>query len=321
MARPLRGGRIPGYFLPLVLIAVLLSACTGGGLLAPGADYNAARSPKYYIVFHGDTLYSIAWAVSVDYHLLAKWNHIRPPYLIKPGQRLRITPDTATARPVTRRPAPRGAQTWVYYRVRKGDTLYSIARQAGYPVKQVARWNRIKRPYRIYPGQRLRVRPQKAQTVVAQRPASTRRTPRATRRPAGGRRATRPQRPIVKVGRWQWPARGKIVKNYDPRRSSKGVDIAGPAGTAIYAAASGKVVYQGSGLRGYGQLIIIKHNSDYLSAYAHCSRILVKEGQQVRRGQKIAIIGSTGTNSVRLHFEIRRRGTPVNPLLFLPKRP
>jgi lipoprotein NlpD len=117
---------------------------------------------------------------------------------------------------------------------------------------------------------------------------------------------------------WAWPAKGKVVAQFSEATSLKGIDIAGSAGQPVTASAGGKVVYAGSGLRGYGKLIIIKHNDAYLSAYAHNRDILVKEGQQVSKGQKIAEMGNTDTDQVKLHFEIRRQGKPVDPLRYLP---
>ncbi len=117
---------------------------------------------------------------------------------------------------------------------------------------------------------------------------------------------------------WMWPAKGKVIAQFSDTANLKGIDIAGSAGAPVYASAAGRVVYAGSGLRGYGKLIIIKHNATYLSAYAHNQDILVKEGQQVARGQKIADMGSTDANQVKLHFEIRRFGKPMDPEKFLP---
>ncbi len=117
---------------------------------------------------------------------------------------------------------------------------------------------------------------------------------------------------------WAWPAKGKIVTGFSEAASLKGIDIAGTSGQAVAASAGGKVVYAGTGLRGYGKLIIIKHNGTYLSAYAHNKEILVKEGQQVTRGQRIAEMGNTDADQVKLHFEIRRQGKPVDPLRYLP---
>jgi lipoprotein NlpD len=117
---------------------------------------------------------------------------------------------------------------------------------------------------------------------------------------------------------WQWPATGKLVTGFSDTANLKGIDIAGKAGQPVLASAAGKVVYAGTGLRGYGKLVIVKHNTTFLSAYAHNSEILVKEGQQVTRGQKIAEMGNTDSDQVKLHFEIRQLGKPVDPLKYLP---
>ena len=120
---------------------------------------------------------------------------------------------------------------------------------------------------------------------------------------------------------WKWPASGPVIETFATAgQVNKGIDLAGRRGEPVYAAADGKVVYSGTGLVGYGNLIIIKHNGTFLSAYGHNSRLLLKEGQFAKAGQKIAEIGSTGTNRDKLHFEIRRNGKPVNPLQYLPKR-
>lgn len=119
---------------------------------------------------------------------------------------------------------------------------------------------------------------------------------------------------------WSWPTEGTIIGHFSTGGSNKGIDIAGVPGQPIHAAAAGEVVYEGSGLRGYGQLIIVKHNAEYLSAYAHCAATYVREGSVIKAGQKIAEMGSTGTDRTKLHFEIRRRGIPVDPLEFLPKK-
>jgi lipoprotein NlpD len=119
---------------------------------------------------------------------------------------------------------------------------------------------------------------------------------------------------------FDWPVRGKVTRAYDARNGSKGIDIAGKKGDPVYAAGSGKVVYAGSGLRGYGNLIIVKHDEVFLTAYAHNDKILVREGESVSKGQKIAEMGSSDTDQVKLHFEVRQNGQPVNPLLYLPAR-
>lgn len=251
------------------------------------ARYAESRS---HVVRSGDTLYSIAWEAGHDYHEVAAWNGLEPPYLIRPGQRLRLTP-----------PGPRRVPriSGDEYVVAKGDTLSAIAGAAGVHYRELARWNDLAPPYVIVPGQRLRVTPPERARA------------RATRAPRADARG-----PID----WGWPARGTLIARFAPQDGSKGIAIAGGAGQPIHAAAGGRVVYQGSGLRGYGQLIIIKHNADFLSAYAHCAETLVQEGNVIRAGQKIATMGSTGTNRVKLYFEIRRRGIPVDPLDHLPKK-
>ncbi|MCG6975501.1 MAG: peptidoglycan DD-metalloendopeptidase family protein [Acidiferrobacterales bacterium] len=294
-------------------LLLALVGCTGGGILSPHVDYDSpnARSANYRTVIRGDTLFSIAWDVGVDFRTLAEWNDIGSPYVIRPGQRLRITAPAPARSPSTRSGrSAKGKASSEYYRVKKGDTVYSIARENGTSTRSIIAWNGLKKPYAIYPGQKLRV--SGASNSGARSSVKSNQTPSYSSPPAN---KGRPQQ----VGRWVWPTSGTVVRRYSPQGTSKGIDIRGKPGQDVIAAASGTVVYQGSGLRGYGQLIIIKHNSDFLSAYAHCSRILVKEGERVKRGQQIATMGSTGTNSVKLHFEIRLRGNPVNPIKYLPK--
>lgn len=189
-----------------------------------------------------------------------------------------------------------------YYTVRREDTLYSIAWEYGYDYHDLAAWNGIAPPYTIYVGERLRLRP----------------SARAQRRHS---RTSYRAKPAVVPLHWQWPVHGPIIQGYDPDSiGKKGITLGGRLGQPVHAAAAGRVVYSGSGLVAYGRLIIIQHSNDYLSAYAHNSKLLVKEGERVRRGQVIALMGSSGTDRVELHFEIRRDGRPVNPLRYLPKR-
>lgn len=222
-------------------------------------------------------------------------------------------------------PAPRPlssatrASSSPYYRVQRGDTLFGIAWQNGVDYRRVAEWNGIRAPYRIYAGQNLRLRP-----------PPQRRTPPATPAPprqpaaAGPKNPTPPpvvQPPPNRNLAWRWPARGNIASTFkasDPLR--KGVKIAGREGSDIKAAEGGKVVYSGSGLIGYGRLIIVKHNDNYLSAYGHNRDLLVSEGDQVTKGQKIAAMGRANNGKPLLHFEIRRNGKPVDPLRLLPRR-
>jgi lipoprotein NlpD len=301
--------------LVLAVLTSLLAACSGGGILSPDVDYSdaSARSPHYRTVVRGDTLFSIAWDVGVDFRTLAAWNNIASPYVIKPGQRIRISRPPGAGKSKSSRGRHARSSGGGYYRVKKGDTVWGIAKKTNSRANDIIAWNGLKKPYSIYPGQKLRV---SGKSGSRQSRASRAKTTESSSRQTAPARTGRPK----SVGRWMWPTSGKIVRGFNPRGANKGIDISGKAGQSVVAAAGGTVVYQGSGLRGYGQLIIIKHNPDYLSAYAHCSRILVKEGEKVKRGQRIATMGSTGTNRVKLHFEIRQRGNPVNPIKYLPRK-
>lgn len=210
--------------------------------------------------------------------------------------------------------------------VQAGETLYSIAWQYGQDYREVARWNGIRSPYTIFPQQQIKV----AKPLEESRPKTTYLTkvnksdipPVGKKKPEN--RSPKPHlkmRPRSQKLSWQWPAKGRIVSHFsssDP--GQKGIDIAGLNGAAIYAAEAGYVVYSGSGLRGYGKLIIIKHDETYLSAYAHNQKLRVREGEKVKKGEHIADMGNTGTDRVKLHFEIRRSGTPVDPFRYLPKQ-
>lgn len=223
------------------------------------------------------------------------------------------------------------------YKVRKGETLYSIAWKYGLDYKDVARWNGIRHPYRIYQGQELWLSPRsyastsssgntstsrKSSSTTSKKPvtnnSSKSSTPSTQKKAAAKTDKTR--YPTGSI-RWSWPTSGKIVNSYSASQpGKKGIDIAGKTGQPVVAAAEGKVVYSGSGLKGYGKLIIIKHNNNYFSAYAHNKKIMVKEGSWVKRGYKIAELGNTDADRPMLHFEIRRNGKPVNPLSYLPRR-
>ncbi len=222
------------------------------------------------------------------------------------------------------------------YVVQRGDTLWSIAFRFGWDWRDLARLNRISPPHVIYPGQTIRFSGQVPRTV-ATRPTPTPSpkpevvtTPvpipppltRPSVSPPKTPVATTPVKPVARsASGWAWPAGGTVIGRFSSNGSlNKGIDIAGELGQPVLAASDGAVVYAGSGLRGYGELVIIKHSDTYVSAYGHNRRLLVQEGQQVKAGQTIAEMGSTGTDRVKLHFEIRRQGKPVDPLQYLPKR-
>ncbi len=204
------------------------------------------------------------------------------------------------------------------YLVRRGDTLYSIAWQFGLDYRSLAQANGLKSPYRIKPGQRLRMT-----TGVSHQPdRHLHKTPsKKPARPTIAQPKVQPRkkpRHVAFSGTWQWPTKGRLAARYNPKAGgNNGIDIAGRLGQPIRAAAGGVVVYSGSGVRGYGHLVIIKHNSSYLSAYAYNMRNLVKVGMRVQRGQTIATMGRNNGGRVMLHFEIRKDGRPVNPLNYL----
>ena len=320
----------------LVLIS-LLSACSASRP-APVSGVHARGHIKangsHYVVAKGDTLYSIAWQAGTDVPTLARHNRIAPPYAIYPGQTLRLDI------PGVKR---------VQYRVRRGDTLNSIARRTNHRVADLATLNGLRPPYRIYVGQALTL-----QTVRKQSNTVPTTKPKQVTIPARSTSNAKVKSPEVKSSSnikeptkqlaptprkayadsdvqknatvnskitWHWPTSGPVISGFSlAETGNKGVDIRGSRGQAIKAAAAGKVVYAGSALRGYGNLVIIKHNDDYLSAYAHNEVLRVKEQQTVSSGQHIADMGSSDTTDVRLHFEIRYQGTSVNPMKHLPKR-
>ncbi len=229
------------------------------------------------------------------------------------------------------------------YVVQAGDTLFSIAAAYGRDVKDLARWNNLDDPTKIRVGQALRVVPPATESaavvpVTPTAPAVTKpleggiAPPAAATPPVaaatppvgaavapGGVAALPEAKPPVPASDWIWPINGRVIEKFDEKRN-KGIDIAGKEGDPVLASGDGQVVYSGSGLRGYGNLVIIKHSDDYISAYAHNRQILVKQGQSVKRGQRIAEVGRSDANQPKLHFEIRRQGKPVDPLAYLPPR-
>jgi lipoprotein NlpD len=231
------------------------------------------------------------------------------------------------------------------YVVRRGDTLFSIAFRYGWDYKALAARNNIPVPYTIHPGQTIRFDGRSGSTPTAvvstsdSTPSSSSKIT-VIRRPVGSAVGTvagaaagtaasvasKPAAaPLPPAGPaptgWGWPSSGILIGKFSSNGSlNKGIDIAGDLGQPVLAASDGTIVYAGSGLRGYGELVIIKHSDTYVSAYGHNRRLLVREGQQVKVGQAIAEMGSTGTDRVKLHFEIRRQGKPVDPLQFLPRR-
>lgn len=276
---------------------------------------------KLYMVKKGDTLYSIALDHGIEYRDLAAWNNIENPSRIKVGQSLRVAPPAGTAPaapiggaevhpialggPVAARtldgtaaaqPAPTSADSATHKRTPKGGKLpYSDENLALLKAEEAA-------------PQQVATAPVAQTAAPAEKPAD---------------KPTQPAAPVGEI-EWAWPANGKLIGIFSEggngAEASKGIDISGKLGDPVQAAAAGKVVYVGNGLRGYGNLVIVRHNAAYLSAYAHNSRILVKEGQTVNRGQKIAELGNSDADQPKLHFEVRHQGKPTDPLKFLPTR-
>lgn len=201
-----------------------------------------------------------------------------------------------------------------YYRVQRGDTLSSISRKNKQSVSNLTRWNKLTDPSKIEVGQVLRVRPPASGGGKKNTAPPKKRTGTASPKPATG--PVVPARSIA----LQWPATGKVIKGFNAS-TNKGINIDGPGGSPIRSAAAGKIVYAGDGLRQYGNLLIIKHDADYLTVYAHNRSLLVKEGDSVKQGQPVATMGDTGSDSgIMLHFELRYRGKTIDPIPYLVKR-
>jgi lipoprotein NlpD len=211
--------------------------------------------------------------------------------------------------------------------VEAGDTLYGIAFRTGLNFRDIAAWNGIEDPFIIQRGQRLRLTPpvtrneslpKSALALPNVKPVLTKPVIPVTRAPAPP--VSKPAEPVLSTIDWQWPAKGTLIGRYIAGdKANQGLNIAGKNGQDVLAAADGVVVYSGAGLIGYGELLIIKHSNEWISAYAHNQKRLVAEGVRVKSGQRIAEMGQTGTIRTMLHFEIRRNGKPVDPLLYLPK--
>lgn len=295
---------------------------------SPAGPVSPAEADAYYTVKKGETLYGISLDHGLNYRDVAAWNNLDERYSLRTGQQLRIRPPgtngtgssdgVAVAQPIT---AGGGVET------RSLDGSVISPPSTSSPVTGAGGIKREpksgKEPY----SDEALAQAQKPTATTATTAATTVATTTATAAtsdPASGSDSKTAESKSAdgdsgdEVG-WIWPANGKVVATFN-EATNKGVDIAGKAGDPVLAAGTGKVVYSGTGLRGYGKLVIVKHNATYLSAYAHNQTILVKEGQSVARGQKIAEMGNTDADQVKLHFEIRRQGKPTDPMKYLPPR-
>jgi lipoprotein NlpD len=298
----------------LLWIAALLAGCATNEQRAPVYERAEAEKksaalekklqrqndwrPEVYVVQKGDTLFSIAFNYGFDYHELAELNGIRDPSVISIGQEIHLFashPKTdGTDSPIKAQP--------MEILLKEQPKLVKYA----YSEAAMAQIDKVQEPNASAATPIVK-------EAVATRPSDP--APDHSTDTSTNESAAESEEPALE---WIMPAQGKVIGKFSESANRKGIDIAGKLGQPVLASASGKVVYSGSGLRGYGKLIIIKHNKTYLSAYAHNDKILVKEGQSVTRGQKIAEMGKTDTDQVKLHFEVRRLGQPVDPAKYLP---
>ena len=300
-----------------VVLAFTLVACSG---------YTKKWNPNDYTVKSGDTVYSIAWRYEVDPEQFADWNNLGRNNLIKPGQRLhtrkprnfvssRKSEATYSGKLVyapkqksSYKPPDKSYTNQIYVKAAKGDSLHRISKKTGVSVDRLIQLNQLKRPYVIQPGQVIFLKPLKTAKALPSKTLN-----KATKKKTQAI-------PWPKTVRWKRPVKGKVVKKFNARRNdAKGIEFKGKSGETVVASADGKVVYSGNGLISYGNLVIIKHNKTYLSAYAYNRKLSVSEGDVVKAGQKIAEMGYKEKKKPRLHFEIRKNGKPVNPLKYLPK--
>ncbi|EKO3492243.1 murein hydrolase activator NlpD [Vibrio fluvialis] len=277
-------------------------------------DYNSIERGSYrgsyYEVKRGDTLYFIAYITDKDVKELIRYNDLKSPYTIHPGQKLKLwqpayNPPAYGGSGAGPAVAAAGAVSVAAKPVAPPVAVPNVSKNSK-PAASSQTTNTASKVVKKYPEKG--VDQSKTKEYVGN---SSKQNVNKT--------VSKPKPTNDKVAKWLWPTQGRVVKNFSAGdQGNKGIDIAGQRGQSIVSTAAGTVVYSGNALRGYGNLVIIKHNDHYLSAYAHNDRLLVKEGQSVKAGQKIATMGSSGTSSVRLHFEIRYQGKSVNPKRYLP---
>ncbi|MDK9585038.1 murein hydrolase activator NlpD [Lelliottia wanjuensis] len=257
-----------------------------------------------YTVKRGDTLFYIAWITGNDFRDLAQRNNVQAPYGLEVGQTLQV--GNATGTPLTPGNSVSAADVTAQNNsVKPAQNTSAVV--ASQPTITYSEDSGEQSANKMLPNNKPSAT---VVTAPVTAPVVSSSVPTASS-----------QSSSVPISTWRWPTDGKVIENFSSSEGgNKGIDIAGSKGQAIIATADGRVVYAGNALRGYGNLIIIKHNDDYLSAYAHNDTMLVREQQEIKAGQKIATMGSTGTSSTRLHFEIRYKGKSVNPLQYLPQR-
>lgn len=297
-------------FIPVVALGSILIGCAAHSP-APVAGLNKDYSSisrgsyrgSYYQVKKGDTLYFIAYVTDKDVKDIIRYNGLTAPYTIFPGQKLKLWQPAynppaygGTGAGAVSAPVAVAAASTPSIKSSKNSNQ-TVSSKSTQSKQKVVKKDPVKKvdqsKSKEYVGSKSKQNVNKS--VSSSKPKNE------------------------KISKWLWPTKGRVIKNFSAGdQGNKGIDIAGQRGQPITSTANGTVVYSGNALRGYGNLVIIKHNDNYLSAYAHNERLLVHEGQSVKAGQKIATMGSSGTNSVRLHFEIRYQGKSVNPKRYLP---
>ncbi|MGF1911133.1 peptidoglycan DD-metalloendopeptidase family protein [Vibrio kasasachensis] len=261
---------------------------------------------SYYEVAKGDTLYFIAYVTDRDVSDIVRYNHLQVPYTIFPGQKLKLW------QPAYKAPAYAGLGAGA-----KSTKAVATTATVAVAKPSVSSKNSNQQLTKQTPTNTQQAAHKTATKEVVQSKPKEYVGSKGKQNVNNSVSKTTPNN--VKVTKWLWPTKGRVIKNFSAGdQGNKGIDIAGQRGQSILSTAAGTVVYSGNALRGYGNLVIIKHNDKFLSAYAHNDQLLVQEGQSVKSGQKIATMGNSGTNSVRLHFEIRYRGKSVNPKRYLP---
>ncbi len=260
-----------------------------------------------HTVVRGNTVYAVSRLYGVPVRAIIEANSLEAPYILKPGDRLRI-------------PSPR------LHKVARGDTVYSISRRYGVAMNALMRSNGITPPYTVKLGQTLIVPSSSARpAAVATAPLPPKHAAPPSSKPATGKQAAALPKPAPRASKlFHWPVRGSIASGFGVQRGggrNDGINIAAPRGASVVAAENGVVAYAGNELRGFGNLLLIKHADGYMTAYAHNETLLVARGQKVKRGQTIAKVGSTGSVATpQLHFEIRRGRKAVDPIRYLPRR-
>jgi lipoprotein NlpD len=334
------------------ILALSLAACGTTRAPAPVVDRTPGKTtsspaaqtptagkdwrPDSYIVKKGDTLYSLGLEFGLDYKEIAQWNNIAPPYGINVGQVLTLKSSDPAATTATTPPAEEEVAVITPLNTESAPVAQPLGTSQTAPqtepqtvsssgtVPLITEPKAIKEPYSEQAMIVVEPAPQPVAKSSTEPGKTTPPVATADNKPAAttDTKPSTQDKPTASANNeginWSWPVKGKMLAGYSDG-GNKGIDIAGTQGQPVYAAAPGKVIYTGTSVRGYGKLIVIRHNETYLSAYAHNSAILVKEGQTVTKGQKIAEMGNSDTDQVKLHFEIRKLGQAVDPAGYLPK--